>query len=55
MISEFVNSVNSVLQVQDEMARVEEVMRRIVGYSGVEVPGEFKEVGEHLQSSSVVL
>lgn len=44
MISEFVDSVNSVLRVQEETARVEEVMQRIVGYCGVEVPGEFKEV-----------
>ena len=44
MVSDFVDSVNSVLQVQEETARVEEVMRKIAGYSVVEIASEFKDV-----------
>lgn len=44
MVSEFVDSVNSVLQVQEETSRVEEVMTKIIGYAAVDVASDFKEV-----------
>ena len=44
MVSEFVDSVNSVLQVQEETSRVEEVMKKIAAYSAVDVAGDFKDV-----------
>ena len=43
-VSLFVDSVNGVLRDQAESSRVEEVMKKIIGYSPVEVQGELKEV-----------
>lgn len=40
----FVTSVNSVLRAQEETQRVEEVMKKIVGYNPIELTGEYKEV-----------
>ena len=42
-ISIFVDSVNGVLIAQDETKLVEEVMKKIVGYSPIEIPSEMKE------------
>lgn len=50
MVSDFVDSVNSVLQVQEETSRVEEVMKKIAGYSAVEVASEFKDVCDNLNA-----
>lgn len=44
----FVDSVNGALKAQDETSRVQEVMKNIVGYAPVEIPGELKEVREKL-------
>lgn len=43
-ISNFVDSVNNVLKTQEESSRIEEVMKKITGYSPVEVPGDLKDV-----------
>lgn len=47
-VSLFVDSVNGALKAQDETSRVQEVMKNIVGYAPVEIPGELKEVREKL-------
>lgn len=46
-VSLFVDTVNGALKTQDETTRVQEVMKKIVGYAPVEIPGEFKEVRTH--------
>ena len=46
-VSNFVQSVNTVLKTQEETERVEAVMARIVGYNAVEIPSELREVRTH--------
>ena len=43
-ISQFVSSVNGVLQAQEETTRLEEVAKKITGYSVMDVPSELKDV-----------
>ena len=43
-MSMFVSSVNGVLRAQDETQRVEDIMKKIIGYSPIELTGDVKEV-----------
>jgi pleckstrin domain-containing family G protein 5 len=43
-VATFVDSVNSVLKAQAETSRIENIMKKIVGYTPVEVPGELKDL-----------
>ena len=40
----FVSSVNGVLRAQEETQRVEDIMKKIIGYNPIEITGDVKEV-----------
>ena len=43
-VNSFVQSVNTVLVAQTETERVRDAMSRIVSFSAVDIPGEYREV-----------
>ena len=53
MVSEFVDSVNSVLQVQEETSRVEEVMKKIAAYSAVDVTSKMYVIATLVYSRTI--